>query len=138
METVMEDALVKERIKKMHIDYPAATGRLLNALAFIARKLPNHPVPASQLCMHVFDKAARETWSHETRRRRVRDAVVFARRQLADFSALDFSDGKRTLAGNGQGYWLSADANVIRWYADRRRKRALHELAAMAKLFEVL
>jgi hypothetical protein len=106
------------------IDLPAAAERLLVALSFIASKLKDRPVPAIQLCAHVFDRKAREEWSHETRRRRVRDVVKEAR------NILRTRNQGAEIAADGRGYWITKDAGVITWYASQRRRQGLQDLAA--------
>jgi len=120
------------------IDYEQAAERLLVALSFIARKLPGRPVPAAQLCVHAFDLEVRRPWSHETRRRRVRDAVVVARKQLAERTRGMFCTVPNTIAANGEGYWITAEAAVIKWYAERRRRRGLGELVQASKTKQTL
>ena len=56
----------------------------------------------------VFGTAARH-WSHETRRRRIRDAVTVARSQIQS------NDQKIQIVANGQGSWLTGDTDVLLW-----------------------
>lgn len=106
------------------IDYQQAAERLLVALSFIGGRLPDRPVPAVQLCSHTFPLESRKHWSHETKRRRVREAVVFARQRIAA------RQEALIIAANGEGYWITGDAGVMAWYAQRRRRRGLTDLAA--------
>ena len=113
------------------IDYQEAAGRLLVALSFIAGKFPGsppRPVPAAKLCGHAFSYDLRRHWTRETRRRRIRDAMIVARRILQE-------RGRRAaIAGSGRGYWLTGDSMEIAWYAAQRRRRGLANLAAASRV----
>ena len=108
------------------IDYQAAAERLLVALSTIGLKRSAMPIPSGRLAGPVFGTAARH-WSHETRRRRIRDAVTVARSQIQS------NDQKIQIVANGQGYWLTGDTDVLLWYASKRRHRGLGDLAAAGR-----
>jgi hypothetical protein len=120
------------------IDYEAAAERLLVALSFIGRKLPNRPVPAVQLCAHVFARELRQHWSHETRRRRIRDAAAVARRLLAGQMGASPGNNGLELVADGHGYWLTGDAQMISWYAGQRRRRGIGELVQAKQVDQII
>lgn len=68
---------------------------------------------AADLAAHIGLPAS---MSHETRRRRIREAVRRAREMLREQGA------DEVLVASGQGYALTGDAELIRsWLADRKR-----------------
>lgn len=109
------------------IDYAAAADRLIDVLGACATRLGARPMPAVNLARHVFRDQFRN-WTHETRRRRIRDTVQIAR------EALRLSDNTVELVANGEGYWLAGDAGSIRFYAARRRRHGLQQFARAAQV----
>ena len=63
------------------------------------------------------------TMSHETRRRRIREAVRRARELLREAGA------EYALVANGQGYALTGDGELIRAWLDDRKRAGLTDLA---------
>lgn len=134
------------------VDCEAAAKRLLVALCVFAKKHPLEPIPARRLCRVAFGETS-TPWSIETRRRRVREAIDLARQLLAtrpysvavaalapvpylasDASPDAFTADKNQIAANGQGYWFTGDIQVLRWYADQRKKSGLKALASGSRL----
>ena len=61
--------------------------------------------------------------SHETRRRRIREAVRRAREMLREQGA------EEVLVASGQGYALTGDGELIRAWLDDRKRAGLTDLA---------
>lgn len=136
-------------VTRQPIDYPAAAEQLLAVLAARAEKfraqnnadaleiLHRRPVeektgyrfeiPAARLARLVFGEQAIH-WTHETRRRRIRETVVLARRRLT----LDQASAQ--IAADGAGYWIATDAPTLARYAALRRRRAIASLVAAAQV----
>jgi hypothetical protein len=112
-----------------HIDYEAAAEQLLAVLSERAATagVGGSPIAAAELCVQVFGEQAGH-WSHETRRRRIRDTAKLAREQLAAAKA-----GAQVLA-NGQGYWIDTDPATIAHYAAKRRSQGLQDLAIASQV----
>ena len=116
------------------IDYAAAAEQLLAVLAGASR-LANtdpaltveRPLAAATLARLVFGFAVSSSWTHETRRRRIRDTAVVARQLLARDQA-----SAQICADTVHGYWLASDPAQIAAYAARRRRAGLTHLAAAA------
>ncbi len=77
-------------------------------------------VSAADLASHLGLPAS---MGHETRRRRIREAVRRARELLREHGA------EEVLVANGQGYALTGDADLIRSWLDDRRRAGLTDLA---------
>jgi hypothetical protein len=84
------------------------------------------PVAAATLARLVFGFDLYKDWSHETRRRRIRDTAVVARQLLARDQAT------AQIAADGRGYWLTGSAAELAAYAARRKRHGLAHLAAAA------
>jgi hypothetical protein len=112
-----------------HIDYEAAAEQLLAVLSERAATagVGGSPIGAADLCLQVFGSQA-DHWSHETRRRRIRDTAKLAREQLAAARV-----GAQVLA-NGQGYWIDTEPATIAHYAANRRSQGLQDLAAASQV----
>ena len=115
------------------IDYQAAAEQLIAVLAAVARKANTdpavdavRPVGAATLARLVFGFDLYKDWSHETRRRRIRDTAVVARQLLARDQAT------AQIAADGRGYWLTGSAAELAAYAARRKRHGLAHLAAAA------
>jgi len=118
------------------IDWPAAAEQLLAVLSGVAargtddpqkagwRCGAHRPILASVLCRLVFGDQRYRHWDHESRRRRIRDAVVLMRKRLtADRSEVQ-------ICADGSGYWLSSDPATLARYAALRRRHAIAELVS--------
>jgi hypothetical protein len=119
------------------IDYQAAAEQLVAVLAAVARReLENQkskietpsprPIAAATLARLVFGFELCRDWSHETRRRRIRDTAVVARQLLARDQAT------AQIAADGRGYWLTGSPSELAAYAARRKRHGLAHLAAAA------
>jgi hypothetical protein len=107
--------------------YQEAAERLLVSLSSLATTHSGRPIPAVRLARLAFDTAA-QPWGHETKRRRIREAVTVARTLLRQ------RQQKVELVANTAGYWLTGDSDILFWYASKRRHRGLSELAASSKV----
>jgi hypothetical protein len=114
-----------------NIDYEAASARLLVVLSVRAHRHPGEPMPSCRLCLPVFGQHALK-WSHETRRRRIRDVVALARDQIRQRLVAHMAG--MAISANGEGYWLTGTAQSIAYYAAQRRRVALRQLAAASGL----
>ena len=113
------------------IDYQAAADRCLVVLFERAESHPSEPIAAPALCERIFPPDLWEKWDHESRRRRVREAVVEARKLLvARGQASEENKIVSSCNPATPGYWITADRRVIAWYADQRRRSGLQQLAA--------
>ena len=122
------------RPPRVHLDYQQAAERLLVALCTFAQHRPSHPIPAVRLVRCCFDQEIRRHWQHESCRRRVRETVIEARKLLAQqATAATPAVAGATLVANGEGYWITGDRQIIAWYASKRRRHGLSDLAAASQ-----
>jgi hypothetical protein len=77
------------------------------------------PVSAAALASAI---EGHEAWSHETRRRRVREAVDYGRTQM----------GMRICA-NGEGYWMARDAQEWAAFQEAQKRGAVFKFVRIAK-----
>ncbi len=68
-----------------------------------------------------------ESMGHETRRRRIREAVTRAREMLREQGA------EEALVASGAGYALSGDAALIRSWIEDRRRAGLTDLVEVGR-----
>ena len=77
------------------------------------------PVSAASLAVHL---KGHENWGHETRRRRVREAVEYGREHL----------GMRICA-NGAGYWMARDHDEWAQFQESQKRGAVFKFVRIAK-----
>jgi len=86
------------------------------------------PTPAVQLARLVFGSERWRRWDHETRRRRVRDAVDLARKSLRQLRS------NVIIRADRDGYWLESDPAGIALYAALRRRHGLQAMKAASNV----
>ena len=125
--------------QKVEVDWNAAAERMIVALADRAGRKPESPLASRYLVLITFGPQICRHWSHESRRRRVRELAHVAKdilKERGQYVPDYLTPGTPVppaavqIVANTEGYWITGSLATMAAYAARRRRQGLVALKA--------